>query len=62
VSRRTHLRAAEYGAVELLQAALSALNQIPNRRLHHETCTSTYELVAAIEQHLKAADEEGGAP
>jgi len=52
----------EYGAVELLEAALSALNQIPNRRFRHGTYASTYELAAAIEEHLKAADEEGGAP
>ena len=50
----------EYRAVELLEAALSALNQIPDRRFHHESYASTYELAAAIEQHLKAVDEQGG--
>lgn len=52
----------EYSTIKLLGAALSALNQIPNRHLRHGTYASTYELAAAIEQHLAAVDERGGAP
>lgn len=45
----------EYGSRELLEAALSALNQIPNRRINHQTYVWTYKLAAAIENHLAAA-------
>jgi hypothetical protein len=38
---------------ELLSAALSALNQIPNTSLNHQTYRKTYDLAAAIERHLK---------
>ena len=37
---------------DLLEAALSALNQIRNHRISNPAYASTYKLAAAIEKHL----------
>lgn len=40
-------------AKELLQAALFALNAIPNRRLRHSVFRDTYALAGAIEEFFR---------
>lgn len=43
----------EYEAIQLLQSALHALNEIPNRHINDGIYGTTYKLAAAIENHLK---------
>lgn len=44
-------------ATQLLEAALKALNQIPNTKLNDKQYKNTYDLASAIHRHLKEKKE-----